>query len=183
MTPPLVFEPLFMERIWGGRRLGDAAGQEAASPGCASASRGKSWIARTRRAWSTRGCCAGSRCTSCGRGQRETVFGPGLADTPRFPLLFKILDAQDRLSVQVHPPAAVAAAAGRRAEDGDVVHPRRAARQRSLRGAQARCDARGFRGGAARRHASRRRSTASRSRRATPCSSRAGASTPSARAI
>ena len=40
--------------------------------------------------------------------RRTQIFGPGLADTPRFPLLGKILDAQDRLSVQVHPPAEVA---------------------------------------------------------------------------
>ena len=40
--------------------------------------------------------------------RRSEIFGPGLPDTPRFPLLFKILDAQERLSVQVHPPAGVA---------------------------------------------------------------------------
>lgn len=40
--------------------------------------------------------------------RRAEIFGPGLADTPRFPLLCKILDAQERLSVQVHPPASVA---------------------------------------------------------------------------
>jgi mannose-6-phosphate isomerase len=36
------------------------------------------------------------------------LFGDGLPDTRRFPLLCKILDAQDRLSIQVHPPAAIA---------------------------------------------------------------------------
>lgn len=40
--------------------------------------------------------------------RRAEIFGHGLADTPRFPLLCKILDAQERLSVQVHPPAGVA---------------------------------------------------------------------------
>jgi mannose-6-phosphate isomerase len=39
--------------------------------------------------------------------KREEIFGPGLPNTPRFPLLCKVLDAQERLSVQVHPPAAV----------------------------------------------------------------------------
>ena len=43
------------------------------------------------------------------RQKRAEIFGPGLAETPRFPLLCKILDAQERLSVQVHPPASVAA--------------------------------------------------------------------------
>jgi mannose-6-phosphate isomerase len=36
------------------------------------------------------------------------VFGANLPNTPRFPLLFKLLDCQDRLSVQVHPPPEVA---------------------------------------------------------------------------
>jgi mannose-6-phosphate isomerase len=40
---------------------------------------------------------------------REAVFGPGLPDAPRFPLLAKILDARETLSVQVHPPAHLAA--------------------------------------------------------------------------
>ena len=30
--------------------------------------------------------------------RRAEIFGPGLANTPRFPLLCKILDAQERLS-------------------------------------------------------------------------------------
>lgn len=41
--------------------------------------------------------------------RRAQIFGIGLPETRRFPLLFKILDAQERLSVQVHPPAEVAA--------------------------------------------------------------------------
>lgn len=35
-----------------------------------------------------------------------------MPDTARFPLLFKLLDAQDRLSVQVHPPPEAAARFG-----------------------------------------------------------------------
>ena len=40
--------------------------------------------------------------------KRVEIFGSGLPNTPRFPLLCKLLDAQERLSMQVHPPAAVA---------------------------------------------------------------------------
>ena len=45
---------------------------------------------------------------------REAVFGKGAFSHPsaRFPLLLKILDACDDLSIQVHPPAAVATALG-----------------------------------------------------------------------
>jgi mannose-6-phosphate isomerase len=43
---------------------------------------------------------------------RKDVFGTDTPDTPRFPLLAKILDARETLSVQVHPPAAIAAELG-----------------------------------------------------------------------
>jgi mannose-6-phosphate isomerase len=43
--------------------------------------------------------------------QREEIFGD-LADTPRFPLLIKILDAQEKLSLQVHPPQNIASKLG-----------------------------------------------------------------------
>lgn len=43
------------------------------------------------------------------RDHRETVFGARYQGREgRFPLLFKLLDAEERLSVQVHPPASVA---------------------------------------------------------------------------
>ena len=35
---------------------------------------------------------------------REDIFGCGFPDTERFPLLYKILDARKKLSLQVHPP-------------------------------------------------------------------------------
>ena len=37
------------------------------------------------------------------REHRKEIFGD-VADTPRFPLLIKLLDAREKLSVQVHPP-------------------------------------------------------------------------------
>ena len=45
---------------------------------------------------------------------REEVFGKLHRDnpSPRFPLLLKLLDARERLSVQVHPPASLAAELG-----------------------------------------------------------------------
>lgn len=39
---------------------------------------------------------------------RTAVFGSLRSDSPRFPLLMKILDACDDLSIQVHPPASLA---------------------------------------------------------------------------
>jgi mannose-6-phosphate isomerase len=43
--------------------------------------------------------------------KREEIFGD-VPDTPRFPLLIKILDAQEKLSLQVHPPENVASRLG-----------------------------------------------------------------------
>ena len=42
---------------------------------------------------------------------REKIFGD-IPNTPRFPLLIKILDAQEKLSLQVHPPENVASRLG-----------------------------------------------------------------------
>lgn len=41
---------------------------------------------------------------------REQIFGTRAPNTQRFPILIKVLDAQDKLSLQVHPPTAKAAA-------------------------------------------------------------------------
>ncbi len=44
--------------------------------------------------------------------RRPELFGAGFERFERFPILIKILDARDDLSIQVHPPAQVAAALG-----------------------------------------------------------------------
>jgi mannose-6-phosphate isomerase len=44
--------------------------------------------------------------------QRQALLGSRSEETGSFPLLIKILDAQQTLSVQVHPPAAIAAQLG-----------------------------------------------------------------------
>ena len=111
MTPPLVFEPLFMERVWGGRRLETLLGKRL-EPGVRI---GESWELVDREDAQSvvhEGPLRGLTLNELWTRQRAEVFGPGLGYAPRFPLLFKILDAQDRLSVQVHPPAAVAGRLG-----------------------------------------------------------------------
>jgi mannose-6-phosphate isomerase len=107
ITQPIVFEPLFMERVWGGRRLETLLGKHL-PPGVRI---GEAWeLVDREEAQSVvhDGPFRGWMLHDLWVERRAQVFGPGLADTPRFPLLCKILDAQDRLSVQVHPPAAVA---------------------------------------------------------------------------
>jgi mannose-6-phosphate isomerase len=100
----IVFEPLFMERVWGGRRLETMLGKRLPS-----AERiGEAWeLVDRAEAQSVvhNGALKGLTLHELWSRHREEVFGAGLPDAPRFPLLLKLLDAQKRLSVQVHPPA------------------------------------------------------------------------------
>ena len=105
---PLSFRPLFMERVWGGNRLAQMAGKDAP----ANAPIGESWELVDRedaQSVVASGPLAGTTLHELWTVFRKDVFGASVPDAPRFPLLAKILDAQDTLSVQVHPPAHKAA--------------------------------------------------------------------------
>ncbi len=105
---PLAFTPLFMERVWGGRALeglGKAlpAGQRV----------GESWEIVDRadaQSVLATGPHAGTGLNALWSGpDRERLFGARSRDAgDRFPILVKLLDARETLSVQVHPPASVA---------------------------------------------------------------------------
>ena len=104
---PIAFVPLFMERVWGGRRLAEVYGK----PLPDGAVIGESWeLVDREEAQSVTSARAGPTLHALWTGDREAVFGArGVAsDAPRFPILIKLLDAEDTLSVQVHPPDAVA---------------------------------------------------------------------------
>src|SRR5262249_1131753 len=58
------------------------------------------------------GPCAGNSLRWLMEKHARDVLGAGASPGSRFPLLIKILDAQETLSVQVHPPAKQAAALG-----------------------------------------------------------------------
>ncbi len=112
LAQPLVFEPLFMERVWGGRRL-EQLYHKKLPPG---ARIGESWeIVDREEAQSVvhDGPLRGLTLHELWTHHRPAVFGQENGSGPdRFPLLVKILDAQEKLSLQVHPPAAVAAELG-----------------------------------------------------------------------
>ena len=107
LDAPLVFEPLFMERVWGGRRL-EQLYRKHLLPG---ARVGESWeIVDREDAQSVvhDGPLRGQTLHELWTGRRAEIFGGNVGDSPRFPLLVKMLDAQERLSLQVHPPAPLA---------------------------------------------------------------------------
>lgn len=109
-TAPLTFEPIFIERMWGGRRL-ESEFHKKLPP---QKRIGESWeIVDRSEAQSvvTGGPLCGRTLHELWTQYREEIFGDQ-ADTPRFPLLIKILDAQEKLSLQVHPPENVASKVG-----------------------------------------------------------------------
>jgi mannose-6-phosphate isomerase len=106
MMEPITFRPLLMERVWGGRRLESLYGRELPREGVPY---GESWEFVDRpeaQSVVTEGCWAGRTLHDLWTGQRAEIWGPEAVAHPaeRFPILIKILDAQDTLSIQVHPP-------------------------------------------------------------------------------
>jgi len=112
---PLKMEPVFKERLWGGRRLAEVLGK----PLPTGRAIGESWELADHPHGQSRvaeGPLAGRTLREVLQQDAEAVLGeegpaPG---TPRpFPLMVKFLDAADRLSVQVHPSSGGAGAEGR----------------------------------------------------------------------
>lgn len=109
----IVFEPIAMERIWGGRRFESLAGK----PLPHGTPIGELWeIVDREDAQSVvhQGPFAGQTLHQLWSEHRHEVFGGDYVGLSweRFPLLIKLLDARERLSVQVHPPNHLAASLG-----------------------------------------------------------------------
>lgn len=100
-----------MERVWGGRRLVSLYSKALPSGGPI----GESWELVDRadeQSVVADGPLKGETLHELWTAHRGEIFGEGLPDSPRFPLLFKLLDCEDTLSVQVHPPASLASELG-----------------------------------------------------------------------
>ncbi|PWU19578.1 MAG: mannose-6-phosphate isomerase [Verrucomicrobia bacterium] len=133
MLYPLTFQPIFKERVWGGREL-ERLYHKALPPGLRV---GESWEISDRPgdvSIITNGPLAGRDLHWLVKNHPAQLFGQTNAATrppnhrtrtaasstldPRpptpshFPLLIKILDAREKLSLQVHPPAKKAAQLG-----------------------------------------------------------------------
>ncbi|MEI6278475.1 MAG: type I phosphomannose isomerase catalytic subunit [Verrucomicrobiae bacterium] len=113
MTEPIVFEPIPMERVWGGRRFESVLGKAIPT----GTPVGEMWeIVDREDAQSIvhAGALRGMSLHELWADKRAEIFGADyLAESsPRFPLLVKLLDARERLSVQVHPPLFLAESLG-----------------------------------------------------------------------
>jgi mannose-6-phosphate isomerase len=106
---PLTFAPRFKDRVWGGRRLAELYGK----PLPAGTPIGESWEICDRPGDASviaNGPLAGRDLRWLMEHHQAELLGPAPAQQGAFPLLIKILDARDKLSLQVHPPSAKAAA-------------------------------------------------------------------------
>jgi len=105
MLYPLTFHPIFKERVWGGRNL-ERLYQKPLPP---KVPIGESWEITDRPEGVSviaNGPLAGKDLRWLMENHREELLGNVKGE--RFPLLIKVLDCQETLSVQVHPPANVA---------------------------------------------------------------------------
>lgn len=105
---PVSFRPIFKERIWGGRRLHSLYGK-ALPPGQMI---GESWEICDRPGDCSviaNGPWAGKDLRWLMTHHGRDLLGRSVDSDERFPLLVKVLDAEEDLSLQVHPPEQIAA--------------------------------------------------------------------------
>ena len=105
MLYPLTFHPIFKERVWGGRKL-EQLYQKNLPP---RAPIGESWEISDRPGDASvvaNGPLAGKNLHWLMKNHARELLGDAKpAAGNRFPLLCKILDAREKISLQVHPPA------------------------------------------------------------------------------
>ena len=99
---PLRFEPIFKRLIWGGRRLATVLRK----PIGEGSEYAESWEISDHRLDVSRvadGPLAGATLRDLVHRHGEDLFGSAVGNREQFPLLVKFIDAQQDLSVQVHP--------------------------------------------------------------------------------
>lgn len=101
-------EPVYQDRIWGGQNIHTVLGRDL--PGDRI---GEAWELCDRPEAQSRLREKGKTLHECWTdGHAADFFGTRAPRGERFPILIKILDACDKLSLQVHPPEHLAAAMG-----------------------------------------------------------------------
>jgi mannose-6-phosphate isomerase len=107
MTTPLTFKPIYKDYIWGGDRLSTHFHRVGTPTPCA-----ESWEISAHPDGTSivsQGKYAGRSLPDLAAEFGVALMGTKTPDPTRFPLLFKLIDARDKLSVQVHPNNANAA--------------------------------------------------------------------------
>lgn len=108
MLYPFIFKPIFKDRIWGGRELEKLFGKKIPAGNI-----GEAWEISDRPGDASviaNGNFAGNDLRWLMEHHAAEILGQAKpAADGRFPLLCKILDAREKLSLQVHPPARKAA--------------------------------------------------------------------------
>lgn len=110
--PVVRFEPIYQQRVWGGRALQTTLGRTLPD---ADAPFGESWEIVDRAEANSRianGSHAGKSLREALETDAASLLGPAWDPAQPFPLLVKWLDCRERLSLQVHPPARVAPTLG-----------------------------------------------------------------------
>lgn len=107
----LEFTPIYMERVWGGRGLEAKLGRTLPADKVI----GESWELVDRKDEQSvvkNGELTGKTIREILEAHSAQVMGPESDPKRPFPILIKWLDCQDRLSLQVHPPAEIAPSLG-----------------------------------------------------------------------
>lgn len=109
MDEVLCFQPLYQDRVWGGRVLETALGRTLPPDWPI----GESWEVVDRaeaQSVITGGTLAGLSLREAIERHGQEIMGPKWPAGQAFPILIKWLDCRERLSLQVHPPADIAPA-------------------------------------------------------------------------
>jgi mannose-6-phosphate isomerase len=99
---PLQFQPILRELIWGGRRLGTVLHK----PIGEASDYAESWEIsdyHDQVSVVSEGPLAGTTLRELVRSHPPELLGPAVGPREQFPLLVKFIDANQNLSVQVHP--------------------------------------------------------------------------------
>ena len=100
--PPLKFTPVYKERPWGGTLMNELLNRVTPE----GVKTGEAWELSDREGADTpvaEGELAGVTLSELVRHYGRSFVGARAADPTRFPILVKLIDAGDRLSLQVHP--------------------------------------------------------------------------------
>lgn len=100
----ICLKPIYQERVWGGRALETKLGRTLPDD----KAYGEAWDIVDRPEAQSRDLASGRSLREWIESETSALMGPDFDRRRTFPILVKWLDCRERLSLQVHPPAAVA---------------------------------------------------------------------------